>query len=245
MDNIVDVNTVDATVQSQEQTPQQVQTNTEPTPATTPLTEIEIDGIGKVKVDELKEWKQGYLRQQDYTKKTQAVAREKAEIKDALDVYNYLKNNPAIAQQLASGQVPQNIDGTPLATMNPVTKQVADVQRELALMKLDNDLANLKTKYSDFDEVATLTKAEELGVADLEFVWNAIRGANVDNLKTEIEKQVRTTLTEQIKKNGLDTKTIINTNDTVNKSTINLSQEEMLIAQKMGIDPKMYAENKF
>lgn len=252
MDNMNNVDTsVNTGVQPQETSTQQTNIepssqvqDTQPTTTSTPLTELEIEGIGKVKIDELKEWKQGYLRQQDYTRKTQALAKQRAELKDALEIYNYLKNNPMVAHQIANGQMPQNIEGTPLEKVNPITKQVADVQRELALIKLENDIKELKSKYPDFDEVETLTKAEELGITDLEFVWNAIRGAKMDNLKETIEKEVRASLTEQIKKNGLETQTIISTGDKTNKDSVNLTAEEILIAQKMGIDPKVYAQYK-
>jgi hypothetical protein len=83
-----------------------VQTNapaSEPVTPPTPITEFDIDGIGKVKVDDIKEWKLGYMRQSDYTRKTQEIARQRNETKDALDVYNFLKSNPTIAQALADG----------------------------------------------------------------------------------------------------------------------------------------------
>ena len=45
--------------------------------------EIEIPGIGKVSTDEVKEWKQGYLRQSDYTRKTQELAHQREQLQNA------------------------------------------------------------------------------------------------------------------------------------------------------------------
>ena len=48
---------------------------------------VEIEGIGKISVDEIKEWKQGYLRQSDYTRKTQSLASQRQEYEDAVNLY--------------------------------------------------------------------------------------------------------------------------------------------------------------
>ena len=69
-------------------------TTQEPTtePVATPTT-FNIDGIGEVTADQIKEWKNGNMRQSDYTRKTQDLAKERAEHKDALELYSYLRSN--------------------------------------------------------------------------------------------------------------------------------------------------------
>lgn len=41
---------------------------------------IVVDGIGEVSLDELREWRNGYMRNADYTQKTQELARQRQEL---------------------------------------------------------------------------------------------------------------------------------------------------------------------
>ena len=73
---------------------------------------MHIEGFGDYTVDELKEFKNGYLRQSDYTKKTQELARQREEANDALEVYGlsyfmYKRFNRELNRSLfnASGNV--------------------------------------------------------------------------------------------------------------------------------------------
>lgn len=207
----------------------------------TPVTEFEIDGVGKVKLDDIKEWRSGYMRQSDYTKKTQEIARLRNENKDALEIYNFLKQNPSVAQALADGD-PNALKGTAIAGKLATNPQLEDVNYRLASMELDNKLNMLKSKYSDFDEVEVLTEAERLGVADLEFVYNAIRGRNVDKMKETLTKQIENELTEKIRKNGIDTQTIISPNDTTATTNYGLTPAQIAIATKMRLTPEQYAK---
>jgi hypothetical protein len=208
-----------------------------------PITEYEIEGLGKVKIDDIKEWKQGYLRQSDYTKKTQSIAAQKKEMQDAIDLYNYFKKNPQIAQQVANGQ-PINPAGTPLEKMNPVTGELEEVRRELSTMKLDNELNRLKGKYSDFNEVEVLEKADELGVEDLEFVYKALKGDKVDTLADSIRKQVEAELLQKIQANNSATQTIISPTDQTAKGDFGLTPEEVAICEKAGWNKEAYAKSK-
>lgn len=68
---------------------------------TSPL--FDIDGE-KVPLETLKEWKNGYLRQSDYTQKTQTLAEQRKEHEQAVTAYNELLNwfssNPQEAQRI-------------------------------------------------------------------------------------------------------------------------------------------------
>ena len=66
--------------------------STEETKPTIP-DKIQIDGIGEVTIDELKS---GYLRIQDYTKKTQEVSRKRKENEEAISFYEEIKRNPQL-----------------------------------------------------------------------------------------------------------------------------------------------------
>lgn len=213
-------------------------TTTEGAPA---IIEFDIDGIGKVKADDIKEWKLGYMRQSDYTRKTQEIARQRNETKDALDVYNYLRQNPAAAQALADGNL-NALDGTPVAGLVSKNPQFEDVNYRLASIELDAKLTTLKSKYPDFNEVEVLTEAEKLGVADLEFVYNGLRGRQVDGLKASLTKQIENELTEKIRKNGIDTQTLIAPNDATATTNHGLTPEQIAIATKMKLTPEQYAK---
>jgi len=210
----------------------------------TPITEIELDGLGKVKIDDIKEWKQGYMRQSDYTKKTQTIAQQRKEAEQALELYNFLKANPVIAQQIADGK-PVNTANTPLNNLNPALQEVDDVRRELSNMKLDMELERLKSKYKDFDEVEVINKAAELGIEDLEFVYKGMKADTEDNLKETLKKQIEAELLQKIQQNNSATQTIIApTNVPAVDNNYGLTDAENALCEKAGWDKEAYAKNK-
>jgi predicted DNA binding CopG/RHH family protein len=212
---------------------------------TTPTNEIEIDGLGKVKFDDIKEWQKGHMRQSDYTKKTQEVAKQRQEAKEALEVFNYLKNNPQIAQALSNGDVSAIQNNPAFNSLNPQYQQYNDVNMKMATLELDLKLNDLKSRYPDFNEVEVLTEADKLGITDLEFVYNALQGKKLPTLKEQIKKEIEASLTSKIRQNGLDTGTIINDNDAItHNANFGLNEAEMKIASKMGLSYESYANGK-
>lgn len=206
--------------------------------------EFEIDGIGKVKADEIKEWKLGHMRQSDYTKKTQEIAKSKNENKEALELYNYLKNNPQIATALSQGDMSVVQNNQAFAKLNPYTTQVEELNYKLATIELDSTLKDMKSKYNDFNEVEVLQEADRLGITDLEFVYNALNGKKLPSLKEQMMKEIKASLTDEIRKNGLATQTIMNSNDTVAKTEFGLSVDEKTMADKMGLTYEQYSKGK-
>lgn len=206
--------------------------------------EIEIEGFGKVKIDDLKEWKNGYMRQSDYTRKTQEIARQRQENKEAYELYTYLKNNPQMAQALANGDASVVQNNPAFQNLNPINSQIENLNMKLAGFELDNMINNLKSRYPDFNEVEVLTEADRLGVSDLEFVYNALQGKKLPTLKEQLQKEIEKSITEKIRQNGLETQTIINTNDAVASNSHGLSDAEIAIAKKMGLTPEQYKNGK-
>jgi hypothetical protein len=206
--------------------------------------EIEIEGFGKVKIDELKEWKSGYMRQSDYTRKTQELAKSRNEQKEALEIYNYLKNNPQVAQAISQGDVSAVQNNPMFSGLNPYSSQIEDLNMKLAGIELDNMISGLKNRYNDFNEVEVLQEADRLGVTDLEFVYNALQGKKLPTLKEQLTKEIERSITDKIKQNGLGTQSIINTNDASAVAGNGLSDIEVAIAKKMGLSPEAYAKGK-
>lgn len=217
--------------------------NTQPTTVSQP-SEIEIEGFGKVKIDDLKEWKNGYMRQSDYTRKTQEIARQRQENKEAYELYTYLKNNPQMAQALANGDTSVVQNNPMFNNLNPLNSQIENLNMKLAGLELDGMINQLKSRYKDFDEVEVLTEADRLGVSDLEFVYNALQGKKLPTLKEQLQKEIEKSITEKIRQNGIETQSIINTNDAVASNSHGLSDAEIAIARKMGLTPEQYKNGK-
>src|SRR5690606_4216693 len=77
--------------------------------------EVELDGE-KVKLSQVRAWRQGHLMLNDYTRKTQELAEQRREIEQKQRLYQqyeqidaYLRANPQVAvliQQVLTGQYP-------------------------------------------------------------------------------------------------------------------------------------------
>ena len=229
------------TVDNSQQTQQP---NVQPT---APVSEIEIEGLGRVKIDEVKEWKQGHLRQSDYTRKTQEIAKQRQENKDALELYNYIKNNPHIAQAVSQGDF-TSLNNSPVANkLNPESQRIDELSYKMANIELDNTLNSMKSRYGeDFNEVEVLQEADRLGIGDLEFVYNALQGKKIPTLREQLKKEIESSIASKIQNNANATSTIIGDNDVGANVNVNhgLSSDELRVAQKMGLTPERYAKAK-
>lgn len=174
-----------------------------------------IDGIGEVTVEEIKEWRQGNLRQSDYTKKTQAIAKEREDLEDALELYNYLKANPEVARRLQNDddEIDDGIKNK-VNRLTPEMQRLEDLERKIARDELDRELDGLKTKYPDFDDVKVLTEAQRRNIDDLEFVYKALSReekspVDVDKIKAEAVSEAKKQIMEELKLNSETTQTIV------------------------------------
>ncbi len=201
---------------------------------------FELDGEQYTQ-DQIKEWKMGYLRQSDYTKKTQEIASARKEHQQALDLYDYLKENPEVAEKLSefeketqgkaseqTSQVQQNLD--------PNYKQL---QLEINTLKIEKDLDNLKKTDPDLDEIKVLEIANDEGVS-VDKAYKLWVGENVDSIvKNKLKQQ-----SEQVKKNGDTTSTLINPTDGKPDESYGLNENEIAIANKLNMTPSDYAKYK-
>ena len=178
---------------------------------------ISIPDLGEFTPEEIKEWKQGYLRQSDYTKKTQELAEEKKKL----------------TQTQSPSTIPTSAD----------TSVVVELERQVQKLSIENELSKLKSKYKDFNEVAVLDKAIELmnkgtpaSAIDWDMIHKSQSAVDADVIRREIIEKLQA---------GGDVSSIIGGNDNPpNQPTLTLSQEEDRIRQKMGISLEDWMANR-
>lgn len=213
------------------------ETTTEP--VATPTT-FNIDGIGEVTADQIKEWKSGNMRQSDYTRKTQDLARERAEHKDALELYSYLRSNPHIIEALKNADTnPSSVVGSKVPSVeNEMLRQVMYNQKA---METDMKLSALKQKYGEFDEVALFNKATELKTDDLESVYKIITYDNKQINEADIIAKAKAELLAELQANKNSVSTIVDTRQSQPvEQKVTLTAEQKRVASAMGMSESEY-----
>ena len=205
---------------------------------------VHIEGFGDYTLDELKEFKNGYLRQSDYTRKTQELARQREEANEALEVYEYLRNNPHLVNalmQMDNGQVnPVVQKATP---ENAMMQQILHTQKA---MEIEMKLNDLKSKYgNDIDEVALFQKANQLKTEDLEFVYKALQYDNLVAQQASAVQAAATQMQAEIDANKSAVSTIVGTNQgAITRPQKSLTDDEKRVAAQMGISEADYLKWK-
>jgi len=117
--------------------------------------EIEIDGE-KLTPDQIKEWKAGYLRQQDYTKKTQELAEEKRK----------LSRTESVDQQV--DRKAEELDPELKTALDTLKKAGVVTKEDLALMKAqEEDQKQFKKLFKRYPDLKTHEKAiAQIGKVD-------------------------------------------------------------------------------
>ena len=148
------------------------QPTTPPVEETKPVTEetkpitVEIDGK-EVTIEELKN---GYLRQADYTRKTQQLANQRREFEDAVKLYEHLKSNPEILQQL------QQVIDVP-RTLDPTQAKVIELEQKVYDMMLEREIEILQNKYPDFEVREVLEMASQKQLTNLEDAYHLVKSS--------------------------------------------------------------------
>lgn len=243
VDTLVDVQPEGSTQEVQVEQPADTQTQQSQTPAQEVQTEqpstLNIEGLGEVTLEQIKEWKQGYMRQSDYTKKTQELARQRKEVTQQPYV-------PQVQHQIPTPQ-PYNLPYQPNQQIpspmfdprfNPALQRVEELEQSIADRELDRTVSELKQKYPDFDEVKVLNEALARNVTDLEFVYRALRDDSARDMREQIRQEVLRELAET--RNG--TQTIIKPEATQSVQTVQLTPAELRVAEEMGFSPEEYAK---
>ena len=203
-------------------------------PKATEPEKIQIEGIGEVTLDELKN---GYLRQSDYTKKTQDVSKQRKEAEEALGFYEQVKQNPQIANQLKKqGEIPKSLD--------PATAKLVDLESKYYDLVLEKEIESLQGKYDDFEVKDVLNTAHEKGITNLEDAYKIVKASKQDSTSknSEVEPVDTESLKEQLRKEILqeldekNTDTIISSNDNQSVTSSNepkISEGEKKVAKGM------------
>lgn len=204
---------------------------------------IEIDGQ-EYTLDELKK---GYMRQSDYTRKTQELARAKQSTAHAEKLYSDLVQNPEIVEQLQEA-------GVEIA--NPQELAYQELQARYYDMLLEQEVNRLQDTYEDFDALAVMRFAQENKYDNLEDAFHLMysRGLIGDHETTEQEssaidvdalrEQIRQEVLQSLQSN-VDTGTIISTSaetTPVRDNTPQLSDQERKVARAMRMSEDEYAK---
>ena len=205
---------------------------------------VHIEGLGDFTVDELKEFRNGYLRQSDYTRKTQELARQRQEAQDALELYDYLRDNPQMVEALMKMDNGANAQTIQRATPeNAMMQQIIHTQKA---MEIEMRLNELKSKYgNDIDEVALFQKANQLKTNDLEFVYKALQYDNLLAEKQQAQQTAASNLQSEIAANKKAVSTIVSPRQSnVVTQTPTLSADEKRVAALMGLSESDYLKWK-
>lgn len=203
--------------------------------ATPEETFFELDGE-KLTPAQIKEFKQGYLRQSDYTKKTQELSAQKKTHEQALQLFEYLNSKPELIAKL--NELDTEDEGELKNVYKPQDPMLNELSTKVKAMEINHELEMLKIQDPELNEIEILNLANEkvMPIKDAYTLW---RGLNFDKiLKDKLAKQ-SSNLTEQIKK-GNNVTTLMNPNDKPNTGAHGLSEAQMSMADKLGMTYEEY-----
>lgn len=231
--------TVEQSAPAPTDAPEPTQTETQ-TQTTQAPSVIEIDGK-EVPIDELKG---GYLRQQDYTRKTQELAREREKAKVAQQYFDVINARPDIAKQFA-----ENFN---LPYIDPEKAKVSELETKYQDLLLERDVELLSVKYPDFDSKSVLKFAYDEKIDKLENAYLLLKAKEGGGSKpqevdvTALTEQIRQQVMQEIQSN-VDTGSLIGKGGSTKPVTPNvpqLSPAELKVATAMGLTPAEYQKYK-
>lgn len=147
----------------------------------------------------LSELRNGYMRQADYTRKTQQVAADTQVLQWARDMQEAFRTDPAGSIKYLQEQFGLLEQNDPWADVDPEVKPIVDelkrTQQELAQlrqqtqqfandkvsMQVQSELESVQAKYSDFDPLVVLPIAIENGLS-MEMAYKLWK---VDHMESE------------------------------------------------------------
>lgn len=166
---------------------------------------VTVDGVTlEVTQDELTK---GYMRQADYTRKTQALSAERAEVARGLQIQRALETNPEATLRYLANEYSVEVDafdGDDDSEDEPVSPRLAELEQQLRQLQdaeasraVDREITDLKTKYqvtdgqlNDVMAHATRTR-QSLSSAYRELFFDeAIEALLATRSRTQAEQQI-------------------------------------------------------
>lgn len=173
------------------------------------------------------------------------------ETKQAVELMNFLKKNPHLIEAM------QSVDPQGYQTLNnkipdEMTKKMQEFEEFMVEQQYQTLVSTMKNKYSDYDADKVLNYADEKGITDLEVAYKALKAdeltstkpPSVDEIKAQLEKELREQIMAELKQDALNTQSIISQGDTVppSQEEVALTQQENRVALALGIKPDEYAK---
>ena len=156
---------------------------------------FELDGT-PITLDEARN---GYLRQSDYTRKTQELSEQRKQVQFAATLADALEKDPATTLQML--QKHYSVNTAPQVDdeyLDPSEKQIRSLEQRVmafeqkqAYDELQRKVESLSGKYGDdFNADEVVAKALTLGTTDLEAVFKQITFDRVYSKATETSKKL-------------------------------------------------------
>lgn len=217
-------------------------TQTEPEPPAEPeMQTFEVDGQ-QLTLDELKN---GYLRQSDYTRKTQAIRRKEHKTEQALKTLEKIQSDPDVAKVFS-----EQFD---IPTLDPSVSATREIQDKYFDLLIETQFKEMHEKYGEFDEQDVIDVAIKGRIEDLDMAYHIAKarkgGGSQKSQETsqslsadDLKKQIREEVLRELRA-SVDTSSVIDTRSTtqVRSTEPQLSTEELKVARAMGMEAKEYA----
>ena len=192
----------------------------------------------------LEELQRGYMRQSDYTRKTQEVARQREELAKnqhpSMNQQQPVYQPPLTQQQRNQQYIDQMYQRQVAQAVQPMEQRLQEIENQYADNLLNEKINTLKTKYSDFDEISVLNEAYKRGTDDLDFIYRSLRK---EPDMVSLKEQLRQEIMQEINTNNQHVDTLVQTgNSTPQVNMTNLSERQLHMAQVFGMTPEEYAE---
>lgn len=175
--------------------------------------QIDLGGeIGKVSLKDLRE---GYLRQADYTRKTQELARQRQSYEQEAELGRYILENPGLLEKLQAGgeddadaleaEEPPRKASRKTGGNEPSQESIQAAREFLSNMnstlaeqmtrqddfELEMEIRDIRAKYPGIDEKALIDKALKTNSTDLDFVAKALLlEQEAPKMREKIEKEI-------------------------------------------------------
>lgn len=198
-----------------------------------------IDGVGSFTADQIREMRDGNLRQSDYTRKTQELAHQREQHANATELYNYLQQNPHIVAAMRQAEANPNGFATQHAPLTEEQQMIRQIAMNQKSMELDMKVSQLKSQYPDLDEVALFQTATDMKTENLDMVAKALMYDKTDMnaLREQIKAELKAELTGN--NDALGT-TVISNAPSSSAQPVNLTAKEKQMAAIYGMSEEEY-----